>query len=288
MAVTGGLVILLVWFYPSHTDFRPTNPFWNGLDDFAGDSRLISLASLALLPSEPEGTVVVVIPYRPVSGTDAACLKRYLEGGGVVVLMDDYGFGNQVLMGLGLSMRYAGTSLLDPLVHHANRWLPKITDISILPSESTIILNHATALIETAGMTVVARSSRYSFLDSNGNGRVDQGEVRGPFAVAAWTKFGKGVLFVISDPSLLINAMISLGDNRRFMSRVFQLAVDHPRVFLDEAHLPAAPIDHAKTLLRSAQAAIATPEGLLTVLVVGVVVPVVAMTRGRSGNARPR
>ncbi len=271
--------VLTVWLYPSRADFRPTNPYWNGLSDAAGEWRMTSLPSLDLLPRAPGGTAVVIIPYRPVGGADIMRIRRYLEDGGVVVLLDDFGTGNQILEGVGLSARFAGSPLLDPLFNYKNQRLPKIPYVFILPVGSAVILNHATALTKTSGMTVVAQSSRYSFLDRNGNGRADPSEPRGPFAVAGWTRVGRGVLFAASDPSFLINSMIGLGDNRRFARQVFRLAGEHPRIFLDEAHLPAEMLDRTKAVLQSARTAIGYPVALLTILLAGAVAPLAMMLR---------
>lgn len=283
--VVGCLSIIAIWFYPSHADFRPANPDWNGLSEVAGEWRVTRLDSLTLLPAGPRGTALVVIPYRPVSQVDVARINRYLTDGGVVVLLDDFGFANQVLGGLGLRVRFAGPPLLDPLFKYKNRWLPKITDVAILPPGSTVILNHATALSETSGMAVAARSSAYAFLDLNNNGVADPREPRGPFVTAAWTKVGGGVLFVASDPSFLINGMIGLGDNRQFARQILRFAGERPRVLLDEVHLPSETLDQARTMLRAIRAAVASPVGVLAAAFIAVTAPLAILLRRWDGNA---
>jgi hypothetical protein len=277
--VAGGLGALAVWFYPSHTDFQSANPQWNGLSEFVREWNVTPLDSLGLLPQNPLGTALVVIPYRAVARADVERIRRYLERGGVVMLLDDFGFGNQVLQGLGFQARFTGSPLLDPLFNYKNRWLPEIAPVSVLPPGSVVILNHASALTQTSGMTVVARSSRYSFLDVNGNGAADPGESRGPLAVAAWARVGRGVLFVASDPSFLINGMLGLGSNRQFVRQVLRFAGDHPRVFLDEAHLPALPLDRAKMALRSTRRLLASPPVLVAVLLASAAGPLALTLR---------
>jgi hypothetical protein len=273
LLVAGALGTLAVWFYPSRADFQPANPQWNGLSEFAREWRVIPLDSLSLLPRNVLGTALVVIPYQAVAHAEVARIRRFLEGGGVVMLLDDFGFGNQVLQGLGLQARFASAPLLDPLFNYKNRWLPEIAPVSILPPGGVVILNHASALTRTWGMTVVARSSRYSFLDLNENGAADASEPRGPLAVAAWARVGRGVLFVASDPSFLINGMLGLGSNRQFVRQVLRFAGDHPRVFLDQAHLPALSLDRARAALRSARGLIASPPVLVAVLLVSAAGP---------------
>jgi len=283
--VAGGLGALAVWVYPSRADFQPTNPGWNGLSEFVREWRVTPLDSLSLLPQDPLGTVLFVIPSRTVARADIERIGRYLKSGGVVMLLDDFGFGNQVLGGLGLRARFDAAPLLDPLFNYKDRWLPEITDVSILPPEGVVILNHATVLTGTSGMTVVARSSRYSFLDLDGNGVADPGEPRGPLAVAAWVRVGRGMLFAASDPSFLINGMLGLGRNRQLVRQVLRFAGDHPRVFLDEAHLPAEARDRARMALRSARSLIASPGILVAVLLVSVAAPLALVLRRWGADA---
>lgn len=287
--VVGCLAVVVVWLYPSRADFNPANISWNGLSGFAGEYRIIPLPSLVPLPAHDSGgNVLVIIPYRPVSRADTARIKRFLETDGVVMLLDDFGFGNQVLAGVGLSARFAGAALLDPLFHYKNRWLPKIITVPLLPSGGTLILNHATALAKTSGMTVIAQSSAYAFLDLNRNGRADPGEPGGPLPVAAWERVGGGVLVAVADPSLLVNSMLDLGENREFVRRVLHLAGEHPRVFLDEGHLPMTRLDRAKVALRSARAAITTVPVLLMLLLAGIMGPLVTLFREEPSNAGSR
>jgi hypothetical protein len=291
MLATCGLIVLAVWFYPSRTDFRPVNPFWNGLNRVAEDWQMVPLASLDRLPRDPAGTVLVVIPYRPVNAADASRVRRYVDGGGLAVILDDYGFGTPLLRGMGLPLRFAGEALLDPLFRHRNRWMPEAT----APAEArrnaearAVVLNHATALVGVEAVSVILRSSPYSFLDRNGNGEWEPDEPRGPFAVAAHTKVGSGAVAVVSDPSVLINSMIDLGANRSFVRRILQLAGERPRVYLDEAHLPARGLDESRAQLRSVRDFVAEPIPLIGLVVAIVIAPLVMMLKDRRNrHARP-
>ena len=167
------LVILLglsavVWFYPPTGDFRVDNPFWNGISTLRDQTQATSLSSLSNLPSTGEGTALIIVPYEPFSEAELIQLHSYVSSGGTLVLLDDYGFGNQVLGRLGLDAQFSGQPLLDPLFDYRNKWLPKITEFAETPlsaNVSSIVFNHATSLNGTSDMTVVAYSSSFSFLD---------------------------------------------------------------------------------------------------------------------------
>lgn len=102
---------VIVWFYPPTGDFSVDNPSWNGISTFSNLAKATSLSSLTDLPSTAKGTALILVPYEPFSQSEIAQLQAYVSNGGTLVLMDDYGYGNQVLGGLGLNMRFSGQTL---------------------------------------------------------------------------------------------------------------------------------------------------------------------------------
>lgn len=261
----------IVWFYPPTGDFRVDNPFWNGLSSLSNQAKVVPLNSLGDLPSAGKGTALLVVPYEQFSEAELAQVRSYVSSGGTLVLLDDYGFGNQVLSSLDLNIRFTGQPLLDPLFDYRNKWLPKITDFASAPlsaNVSSIVFNHAATLNGTSDVSVVAYSSSFSFLDVNSNGAWDDGEPNGPFAVAAYTKMGQGYVVAIADPSLLINGMVSLDDNLQFVNNVVSIQGSNPQVFVDQSHLPKAPLDEAKADLAVVYGVVASPLGTLSLIVV--------------------
>jgi hypothetical protein len=256
----------IVWFYPPTGDFRVDNPFWNGLSSLSDQEKVAPLKSLGDLPSNGKGTALLLVPYEQFSEAELTQIRSYVSSGGTLVLLDDYGFGNQVLSSLGLNMRFTGQPLLDPLFDYRNKWLPKITDFVSTPlsvNVSSIVFNHATALNGTSDVSVVGYSSSFSFLDANSNGAWDDGEPNGPFVVAAYTKMGQG--YVVT--SLLINGMVNLDDNLQFVNNVVSIQGSKPQVFVDQTHLPKAPLDDAKADLAVVYGLVASPLGTLSLIV---------------------
>ncbi len=254
-------VAVTLWVVPSASDFSTSNPSWNGLQQARDQFALHGLRSLDLIPTQAVGTALVVIPAVPLSPRDLDALKRYAAGGGLVILMDDFGYGNAILAHLGVESRLSGQLLVDPLFAYKNRRFPRITELVGPAAEGvqSIVLNHATVLTVTARMTVIARSSPSSFLNRTQSGRRDAGDPLGPFAVAALQRVGAGNVVVVSDSSLLLNSMLGLADNRRFVQNLFHLAGVRPQVYLDEGHLPRAPLDVAKDWLSRERGVLAFP-----------------------------
>ncbi len=280
--VTLALVAVILWVYPSPSDFAASNPYWNGLQRFAAQPGVAVVRSAGLLPASAAGTVLVVIPYAAPFPGDLEAYRRYLAGGGVLILMDDFGAGNEVLAGLGGRARFSGQVLVDPLFNHLNGRFPRIFDFSASPlaeGVAALVLNHPTAISDPGGLSVVARSSPVSFLDANENGRRDQDEPGGPFAVAAAGRAGGGWLVLVSDPSVLLNSMLDLGQNRRFVQNLFGFAGPSPRVYLDTSFLPRAPLDVAKDRLARFREFAATPPVVFAAVVAALVLPLAVLAR---------
>ena len=142
-------MLTLIWFFPPNGDFRVENPSWNGLSTLNSKAKLTVIDTFGNLPANPKGTALLIVPYEPFSDSELSQLKNYVLNGGTLVILDDYGFGNQVLNGVGLKMRFTGVPMLDPLYNYKDKWIPKITDFSnssIGANVSSIVLNHASSL----------------------------------------------------------------------------------------------------------------------------------------------
>lgn len=251
-----------IWFYPSVNDFMASNIMWNGLKEFNNDFNVTQIDSLDNFPSPPEKSVLVAIPYVDYTGDDLAKLKGFLDNGGTILLMDDYGYGNSVLTYLGVSVRFSNKPLLDPLFSYKNEYLPRITDFTPGVKESgvnVIMLNHATALTNVSKQTAVGWSSTASFLDTNDNGALNPGELEGPFTVAARLKVGKGTLAIVSDPSVIISSMVGRDDNYAFIKYLVDGAGTGREVMVDRSHITQVPLDVSKVRLANAHEVISSP-----------------------------
>lgn len=262
------LLSAIIGFYPPTGDFRVDNPFWNGLQTLGNQANVTSLNSLNDLPTTAKGTSLIIVPYTQFSQVELSQIKDYVSGGGTLMLLDDYGYGNQVLDNLGLTMQFSGKPLLDPLFDYQNKQLPKITDFSTTPintNVSSIVFNHATS-IEATDATVAAYSSSFSFSDKNNNQAWDENEPTGPLPVIAYQKVGQGYVVAVADPSVLINSMITLDDNLQFINSASSIQGTSPQLYVDQTHLPNTPLDEAKASLVVVYGAAASPLGTLILI----------------------
>lgn len=268
--------LLCIWFYPSIRDFMASNTMWNGIRSFSTEFGADAVESLDELPDLPEKTVLVAIPYLEYSDEELVEIKQFVADGGTLLLMDDYGYGNSFLEYLGVDARFTNKPLLDPLFSYKNQWLPRITDFSPEVKESgveVIVLNHATSLTDVLPSSVIAWSSGSSFLDTNESGTWDPGEPKGPLAVAAKFRLGKGTLALVSDPSIMLNSMVGRDDNYSFIRYLTGHEGEQKRVLVDSSHLTKAPLDVSKTRLIDSREVLSSPYALvgITALIVVVV-----------------
>jgi hypothetical protein len=200
------------------------------------------------------------------------------------LVLDDYGYGNQVMQALGLGIEYSGYPLLDPYINYRNQWFPLVTDLAPELKDAGVeqlILNHATALSLSSQYEVLASSSDMSFIDRNGNASWSQGESRGPFVVAVRAKVDKGTVIAVSDPSILINSMMGRGDNNKFLKQIIAQAGEKPWIALDTSYLSKTPLDRSKDAWATIREQLALPYS--QVLLVGAVLTLTFMPVWRKG-----
>lgn len=265
------IVILcaVIWFYPPSQDFSTRNPSWNGARELHSSFGATPVKSLGDLPQNPGDTILVVIPYVEISQTDLAALKQYVSDGGTLVLADDYGYGNSVLEYLQINARFNGVPLLDTLFNYLTSYFPKVTDFAastITDNITSIVLNHATGITSGAGVKTIAQSSAASFLDINNNEIFNEDEPTGPIVVAAQTNFGKGLVIMLADPSIMINSMQDIDDNRAFVGNIMKISGNDSAVMLDESHLPTDNLDEAQGGLAALRGKLATPAGITLIV----------------------
>jgi len=281
------LIAVVMWFYPSSEDFRVENPFWNGGKAFAAHFDASTVRSLQDLPADPEGTVLVVIPYADFDQADLEALESYVSVGGTLILADDYGYGNEVTDYLRLDTTFMGEPLLDPLFCYNNRWFPRVTDFTpSAPSEDveSIILNHATSLEVGPGSEVIAWTSRSSFLDLNGNMEWDEGEPSGPLPIIARVDVDEGMVILIADPSVVLNSMRGLEDNEKLIKNVLEIQYEQPEILFDQSHLPEESLDEVKGAMRVARDGLSHPLGMTGLVVAILAVALMPVWHKRKGG----
>ena len=252
-----GLVVILVvlvslasiWLYPSVQAFMATNTMWNGINKFSRTYNVQNIDSDTALPASPQQDALIVVPYTPFTTADLTQMKQFVEYGGKLILLDDFGYGNSFLLYAGVSARFDNTPLLDPLFNYKNEYFPRILDFNTGVTGSGIKLlafNHGSALSGVPQSQAIAWSSSMSFLDTNQNGNLDPGEPQGPFVVAASIPLGGGTIDLVSDSSLIMNAAPGTNDNNAFVNYLMTSNGTPSKVLFDRAQVTKSPLDTSK------------------------------------------
>jgi len=216
-----GVVLLVAavaavgWLYPALDDLWVENPGWNGLSEFYGcvDPVRVQGAGDLVGVDPSNSTLFIVGPSRGFSEEDVAGVRRYLVEGGRVVLLDDFGSGNELLEGLGVGTRFNGSLLRDSVFFDPAPEFPRLLNFSTYMG-GEVLLNYGSVLSMGEGAQVLVKSSPFSYVEDG------SGVELAAHPVVARIRYGGGVLVLVSDSSVWLNCMIDRVDNRLLLERV--------------------------------------------------------------------
>jgi hypothetical protein len=261
--------LVCIWFYPSIQDLAAANNMWNGVKKTTSELQAETITSLDDLPDAPQNTALIAVPNKDYSDGEMEQLKRFVEGGGRLVLMDDYGYGNRILTHMGVGITFAAQPLLDPLFCYQNQQMPRTTDFSSKVQErgiSVVTLDRATALSNVDASEAIAWSSPSSFLDLDNDGSWQEGEPKGPLPVAAEFRLGNGTVDVVASPGMIINSLYQQDDNLLFLKYLTGYEAGTERIMVDSSHLSTAPLDVSKIRLLEIRQMLSNPYAVLGIL----------------------
>jgi len=256
------LALSIVWAANSPIDdpYSMHNMQWNGTSALTRRGFVAVTADFANTLSSPNAThvLLIVAPSRSFSREEAGSIGDSVRNGGLLVIADNFGSGNQLLGLLGLPAKFDNRLLIDPLFYRKQPLFPVISDFA--ESEfsmglNELVLDYATILNVTATseVKVLASSSAFSFLDSNRDGEKTPQEPSGPFPILAELQLGEGKILLFTSPASLANELIDEGNNSALVENVvkYRSRPEHRSVLLyDETHLEPSPFMAAKLMAR--------------------------------------
>lgn len=236
----------------SQTAFGTYNAKWDGASDLReiaseeGAEPVIALNTTAYMTADPNGTVAVILspdePYTPGQRTRVA---EFVRAGGTLVVAEDFGSQTRPLLAaLGVETRVTGVPLRDEQEYYRSPAFPVATNVSESPATEgvdALTLNHGSSLRTDASennTTVLVSSSDLAYLDRNRSESLDESEELASRPVVVREQIGNGTVFVVSDPSIFINAMLERPGNERFARN---LVAGADTVLLDYSHLSGQP-----------------------------------------------
>ena len=236
-------------------DFSTYNTAWNGASDakaLASSDGYTTRSVFALSEiGSGDGVLFMLNPNSSVSfsASDASTLQSFVKNGGVLVLANDFGNGNAVLSGLGVSSeaRFNGSLLEDNVSKGVDAAHPLITDVNasgITGGVHELYFNYGTALdVSGTNVTVLARSAPTSYLSTSASANLSA--TTGAHPVLATFTYGDGRIVLLSDPSVFINDMLGQADNQQLLTSMFANLTGGNTaapIMFDESHRASAPV----------------------------------------------
>jgi len=192
----------------------------------------------------------------------------FLDSGGMVFLADDFGSGNTLLENLNVSVRFSGQPISDLYFYSKQPIFPLVSNFApdaITKNLTLLVMNRPSYLEVTNStlVTVLARSSPFSFDDYSGNGELSPNETTQSYPVLASTHLGKGRLILVSNAGIFTNDMIGFFNNTIFFNNILNVAAGN--IVFDVSHIKRALLTDQRVAFR------ADVDSLLMALQSGVV-----------------
>ena len=219
---------LSIPIFTSSADFSVFNTNWNGVSKFGKllyeKSEIVPIiSSFNVVDFEKmNGTLLIIGPDMGYSNLEIEKIRKSLENGGTLVLIDDFGTGNQILRGLNLTARFSKTSFID--VFYSKNYnfpeLVRILDPKLGAGVNKLILNVPSAILNAEGKIY---TSKVTLLGKN----------QREYPIMTEIEYEKGRIVLFSDPSVFINDMFD--ENKAFI-RNFADYIHSDVIYIDEAH----------------------------------------------------
>jgi len=238
-------------------DFSTYNTAWNGASNAkalaSSDGYTArSVFTLSQIGTSGNGVLFMLNPNSSVdfAGSDARALQSFIKNGGVLVLANDFGNGNAVLNGLGVSgvARFNGSLLADnvsKVVDAAHPLVKDVTTAGLTTGVHELYFNYGTALdTSDRNVTVLARSAPTSYLSTAGS-KATIKAAAGARPVLATLNYGNGRIVLLSDPSVFINEMLGQADNQQLLTSMLANLTGGNKavsIMFDESHRAAPPV----------------------------------------------
>ncbi|WP_440771924.1 DUF4350 domain-containing protein [Natronorubrum sp. DTA28] len=244
--VFGAIVVLAVVLAvaTSATSFGPYNYAWDGTSEFRDritadpgtDLEIVHETDRYEDGDADETVAFVVAPETEYDGTDAERIRQFVEDGGTLVVLDDFGqHSNELLSAIGADARTDGELLRDDVNYESTPTMPVATAVDddvLAPGVDEVTLNHASA-VDPGNATVLVQTSEFAYLAETETANLSAGDELESRPVMTTEDIGSGQVVVIGDPSILINAMIDRSDNALLVEGLY---ANESVVLFDHSH----------------------------------------------------
>ncbi len=252
-----GVVLALFHLSVTTADYSRYNIEWNGTSVLFGmidESGGAMVTDPSLLPGQGDAMLLFVAPEPGLPPGVPEGIRDFLFRGNCAVIASESEEDNDLLRRAGSSIRIREASIVS-----VDRFFDDPSSVIAFPAGndplsagiSRLVLNDPSYL---EGGAPVFTTSLLSFADTDGDLHLGKGEALERFTVVSRESIGNGTLYVVSDPSVFLNGMLTANPptgNRDFAIRI----LSHRPVLLAEQGYSrtaaAGPLTHAINLVRN-------------------------------------
>jgi len=217
LALTVALVAAAVCLFARPAAAKPFDlggRDWEGCADFVQlartelGARAVPTSRVELGELTPEDALVLLHPDQPL---DVASLGAFLRSGGRVILLDDFGHGDELLQYFSIQRVPLPSRPAEVLRHNAELPIAEPASHHVLTNGvGRVVLNHATGL---------ANAELSPVLSVRGQGEPD-------VVVALAGLVLKGRLLAVGDASFVMNSMLRYPGNKLFAKNILGYAAN--------------------------------------------------------------
>ena len=174
-----------------------------------GTARVVATTQIDFAELKPEDGLVLLYPERSL---DVEELTKFMRAGGRVILLDDFGRGESLLVNFGMKRVPSPRHPVESLRHNPQLALAEPASAHpVVADVNRVVTNHPTGLGHPDLSPVLKI-------------RAAAGEPDVTVAVAG--AVGQGRLLAVGDPSIVMNSMLRYAGNKAFARGLVRYAVD--------------------------------------------------------------
>jgi hypothetical protein len=238
--LAGAVILVALQFSTTNLEYSRYNPGWNGTSAFFGlveAHRGIEMHSAMQLEGKEGAMLLIIAPRGDLTPDERIRYRQFLDAGNTLFLADDRGEGNGILSSLGSSLRVSPGN-----VSSADRVYDDPSSVDAFPTGEDPLVKGIPMICLNRPATVqggspMLETSILSWIDRNGNGKLDGGETLSRATMMASENLGNGTIYVLADPSIFINGMLDpavCAGNGVFVDRILSGAPGG--LILDQEH----------------------------------------------------
>ena len=216
--------LLALTLTTSTTPYSIYNSGDSGLSSLYKASKLVVWSPKDIERLDPERHALIVFMARKPGNETIRELLQWVSRGGSIMVLDEKGYSNPLLRGLGLPARIEGHWVYDPLRNAGSREDP-LTSAKLGDREFRLVFHTVASLTiegENSGLVVLARTSILSYTDLDDNGYYSFSDTISSKPLVVVSHRGKSTTVVVPDLDFLSNYCSKKGDNLAFTRLLFK------------------------------------------------------------------